>query len=208
MARYRETAWLAKNKKELLYNVPPQDYHDFVIEIITNSNIRELKSFYSFLNKNEKLKSLLARTKIENPSQLCTTSICAQAYDAIEKRMPIDNIISWVQMTLESNNDKLNYYIEKKSEFEKSRLLSNIEECHSILNDLEHKFGYSWWGIESRVSLIQDSEGKKQRVKYIRELISISKKRGIFYWIAQEISEKNDEKTQENRYCDRIKETF
>ncbi|ASG03216.1 hypothetical protein [Vibrio anguillarum] len=208
MARYRETKWLSKNKKEIIYNVKPQDYHDFVIEIITNCDLKELRSFYSFLNKNEKLKHLLARTKIENPSQLCITSICAQAYSILGQRTPHENILLWVQMTLESNNERINYYIRKKNEFEKNRLLSNIDECHLILNEIEHKFGYSWWAIESRLSLIQDTEGKKQRVKYIRELISISKKRGIFYWVAQELSEKNDEKTQEHRYCDRIKENF
>ncbi|WP_045386233.1 hypothetical protein [Vibrio rotiferianus] len=208
MARYHEAAWLTQSKKEILYNINPRDYHDFVIEMMTRVDQKGLKSIYSFLNKNEKLKHLLARCKIENPANLYTTSICARVYGLIDHKMPYENIISWVQMTLESNDDKLNYFLDKKMTFENLRLLSKFEECHAILNDIESKFGYSWWLIESRASLIQDSEGKKSRVKYIRDTINLSNHRGLFYWIAQELNEKNDEKTQENRYCDRVTETF
>ncbi|MEZ8473750.1 hypothetical protein AB6C60_07675 [Vibrio cyclitrophicus] len=208
MAKYKDTEWLTKNKKELLYNTNSRNYHNYLINLLAKSDLRSLKSIFLFLNKNEKLKHLTASCKVDNPSQLCTLNITGASYYSIENDLSSDHIISWVQLALESNSDKINYFIRKKKEFEKHRLLSQTKECFSILNEIEQKLGYSWWLIESKAALIQECEGKKNRVRYIKELISLSRNRGVFYWVAQEISERNDEKTQENRYCDRLFDTF
>lgn len=209
MAKNNDSVWVTKCKNKLLYTETKENHKNCLIDIIKNANASDLASLFSFLKKNQKLKHLISKSNIRNASSICTmNSIAGNLLTDCHDNISDYNIFIWSQLNIEYHKDIINDFIIKKEEFTKYRLLSNIEEADNILNKIENKYGYSWWLLESKISLLHESGGKAAQVEYINNLLKNSRSNPFFSWLLQLISERNEDKTQLNHFFNRLNESF
>lgn len=205
MAKKTESPWLSMKKKQFLYNEEPKNYRNLLLTVLKNSSIDEINSLFFFLKKNNKFKGVLSYSNIKNPLLMCNSSqIAINIFNDIHNNIPDENIFIWSQLNIESNKSIINYFLVKKNEFSKYRLLSDFENSSLVLDEIERELGFSWWLIEARISLIQEHGGKVAQVEYINNLLLTHKSNGLFSWILERLSERNEDKTQLTHFFNRL----
>jgi hypothetical protein len=162
------------------------------LEILTTS---ELKFLHNFFIKNKKYLLFTGKKHLDNPGYLSRFILsCSDEFNYV-------NIIYWAQLIIENNNQILTNFIVQKKEYENCFLLADYSTCFTILRDIEHELGLSWWLIESKIELLSKAKGAKEKATYINELMSSvnnqrQKNASAFNFIIEKISKRNDDKTQ------------
>lgn len=178
------------------------DGYYIIQEVLCDIDEKEIKKLYRHIRKNQNTEKLVSEKPIRTYRELAKIFYPGDK-DEIEKHLKnIDKRIIWAQQILESNAGKINFFINRKTNFEHDFLLANYENCNRILNEVESTLGLSWWLVESRILLISTSEGKKQKTDYINNLITSDNndnnnhsEKVLFNYILEQIADRTDEKT-------------
>jgi len=83
-----------------------------------------------------------------------------------------ENEIKWCTSYLSYFDDLLTHFIDAREDFNYNILLGNYNIAEDILDGLQNSFGFSLWGIKSRLLLYQEKKGlekQKELSKHIRE---------------------------------------
>lgn len=79
--------------------------------------------------------------------------------------------LNWVLAYMRGHWDTLEWFSNKKIDFENYFLLGDYTQCHSLLNEIKDKIGVSLWYYEAK-SLLFEYEGKsKDGLTYISEIL-------------------------------------
>ncbi len=90
--------------------------------------------------------------------------------DAFEKE------INWSLLTIRKYSDKVQFFTNKKNEYEKALIIGDYTKANIILNDIEKEVCFSLWGIEQRFILIELEKGLKENTKFLNDINEQNKK--------------------------------
>ncbi len=76
----------------------------------------------------------------------------------------------WGWMYLLNYSDEISSFLSKAQEFEKTILLSDYDRGKSILDEIERNFGFSFWFVKNRLSLLQTSEGLEAQKLFANDI--------------------------------------
>lgn len=88
--------------------------------------------------------------------------------DAFEKE------INWSLLAIRRYSEKLQFFINKKSEYEKALIIGDYKKANIILDTIEEEVCISLWGIEQRFILIEIEKGLKENTKYLNDINNTS----------------------------------
>lgn len=107
--------------------------------------------------------------------------------------------ISWVLYSIANFTKEINEFIELKKEYDKFILLGKINDAESILNQIEKKFGYSFWLIENRILVEEISGGTEANWSKLSELSKIVTDPYVRFFI-ENFSKRAESKISYSRY--------
>jgi hypothetical protein len=87
-----------------------------------------------------------------------------------------ENEINWTLLTIRKYEGKIQVFINKKTEYEKSLITGDYQKANIILNEIEQDVCVSLWGIEQRFILIEIEKGLKENTKYLNDINEQNKK--------------------------------
>lgn len=67
----------------------------------------------------------------------------------------------WIEFKLLNYAEDIDYFIDLKTQFETKLIQGDFNISNEILDTIEKKFGITLWGIESRLTLVQMSQGSE-----------------------------------------------
>jgi len=74
-----------------------------------------------------------------------------------------ENEIKWCTSYLSYFDDLLTHFIDAREDFNYNILLGNYNIAEDILDGLQNSFGFSLWGIKSRLLLYQEKRSRKTK---------------------------------------------
>jgi hypothetical protein len=90
--------------------------------------------------------------------------------DAFEKE------VNWALLVIRKYNEKIQFFIDKKEEYEKALIVGDYIKANSYLDEIERDVCFSLWGIEQRFILIEIEKGLKENTKYLNDINEQNKK--------------------------------
>ncbi|WP_396601053.1 hypothetical protein [Algibacter sp. R77976] len=87
-----------------------------------------------------------------------------------------ENEINWTLLTIRKYEEKIQIFINKKTEYEKALVTGDYQKANIILNEIEQEVCFSLWGIEQRFILIEIEKGLKENTKYLNDINEQNKK--------------------------------
>ncbi|MCW3787655.1 hypothetical protein [Plebeiibacterium sediminum] len=79
-------------------------------------------------------------------------------------------------MAIRKYSDKIQIFIDKKEEYEKSLIIGDYAKANTILDQIEKEVCFSLWGIEQRFILIEIEKGLKENTKFLNDINEQNKK--------------------------------
>ena len=91
----------------------------------------------------------------------------------------------WTASILAHYSERLGEFSELRDQYEKSLLISSLNESEGILNDIEKRFGVTTWLISARFYLLQSKGGLAVQKDYLNSILSekgLDPKTAILCW--------------------------
>ncbi len=85
---------------------------------------------------------------------------------------PLDKCLYLYAFLIEQFHNEINFFLEKKDQFEKALLLKNKSSAYQCLNEIEAKLGWSSWLIENRLAAIQEFEGLEEQIEFKNSIVN------------------------------------
>jgi hypothetical protein len=113
----------------------------------------------------------------------------------------------WGWMYLLNYADQISSFLLKAQEFEKAILLSDYNRGKSILDEIERNFGFSFWFIKNRLSLLQTSEGLEAQKLFANDIKQESKN-AVVSVITHYISHRIETTVTPNKFIEEFQGIF
>ena len=84
--------------------------------------------------------------------------------------------INWSLLAIRKYREKLQIFINKKTEYEKALIIGDYQKANNILEIIERDVCFSLWGIEQRFILIEIEKGLKENTKFLNDINEQNKK--------------------------------
>lgn len=123
--------------------------------------------------------------------------------EGIDETLDLEPQIDWCTRALIPHLPVLQNYISKRAELEKQYLLGHFKIATQLLDSIDVECGKSFWSLELRIGLLQDWKGLEAHKAFTAEIQSEHPRTGVAY-IASLTSQRNEEKTNLNRFVDRV----
>lgn len=114
----------------------------------------------------------------------------------------IEREFRWAASYLIGFAQQINTFLILSDDFQQSILLSDYPRCETVLNDIEHNFGFSLWYVKNKTAYLQLSHGlesQKSFINSIREQVS-----GTTAIIAYFVSFRNETTVTSSKYFETI----
>jgi hypothetical protein len=146
-------------------------------------------------------------TQIENLlPQLKNRDIKLDYFFRANTEIPVPDLSKQVRFLIKRINlerIKINDFIMLKKIFEIEILKKDYISASKILDDIENKFGFSFWSIQNRIFIIQNNQGLEAQKKYsndLRKKLSY----GIVKYFIYNISVRNEDATSIKNFDDQL----
>jgi hypothetical protein len=119
--------------------------------------------------------------------------------------LPLIVRLNWLSTLLEDSRTDLEQFVALTDRFEQVFLAADYESAHSILDEVQGKFGFSVWLIETKIALLQRWKGLDAQKEYARGIGTLSRGRvaGVTaFWVSQ----RNEESTVFSRFQLRLEQ--
>ncbi len=93
--------------------------------------------------------------------------------DPLFEAIPPDDEIRWATELLKYHASKIDSFVGRKAEYERSILTGNYSECSDALDSIERDFGFSMWSIETRIALLQAAHGLERQKGYVNSIRAV-----------------------------------
>jgi len=107
--------------------------------------------------------------------------------------------INWTLLTIRKYEEKIQVFINKKTEYEKALVTGDYQKANIILNEIEQGVCVSLWGIEQRFILIEIEKGLKENTKYLND-INVQNKKWFIKRFSHFFSLKAEKELSVNQY--------
>lgn len=167
------------------------------------------------LSKNATIPNLFAVIDRVAPSQYDALAVWIEGEPSIRRRLynepfpaSIDNWqvsatifpdisigrkLHWFGSYLRRNADKLNDYISLTHPLAAAFSAENRDECYRILNEVEKRFGISYWYIKRKIALLQHFDGLEAQKRYAQSIKDSDKSEGIIRYVTHYVSYRSEE---------------
>jgi hypothetical protein len=123
--------------------------------------------------------------------------------EGIDETLDLEPQIDWCTRALIPHLAVLQHYVSKRAELEKQYLLGQFEAAMQLLDAIDKECGKSFWSLELHIGLLQDWKGLEAQKSFTAEIQSEHPRTPVAY-IAALTSQRNEEKTNLNRFVDRV----
>jgi hypothetical protein len=113
----------------------------------------------------------------------------------------IESEIAWLIYSITENAQLLNEFISLKNKYEFHYILNEYEKAEQILNEVENKICFSYWGAENRILLAQEKTGIENNWLILDEF-SKKVKDPLSLFLLQQSSKKAESNFSYIRYKD------
>lgn len=84
----------------------------------------------------------------------------------------LEKMILWLSNILKEHHIELNDFFNKQLEYYNCLFLEDYDHAENIINDIESKFGLSFWLLEKKINLIQHKYGLEKQKEFFKEIIN------------------------------------
>lgn len=120
----------------------------------------------------------------------------------------LNNAVYWEANVLKIFKRELKEFESLRHMFEINFVKGEFETAHSILEDIESKFGYSMWLIENKMLLINYAEGFSELRKFVNAILDNDNINGVVKLLVDFTSNKIDSNMNSKQYEEYIKDKF
>lgn len=132
-----------------------------LLSTLKNLEYKEARKVIRTITNNQLAKSLIqSKPTPQKISELRASKL--SAFTGL-----IEGEIAWIVESIKSNNKEINQFIQKEREFEKYILLDDTQKANDCIRDIESNICYSYWGIENKFSLEQQTNGSEGNWKLL-----------------------------------------
>ena len=117
------------------------------------------------------------------------------------------NEILWSAIVLAQYVGRITDFCKLRYRFEANLLPGNYEQANSDLDEIQNRFGFSFWLIESRIALLHNWKGREGRKSFTKSLMDSGVSR-LVSSIAYSISRRNEDTTNPNRFNTELMEEY
>ncbi len=111
----------------------------------------------------------------------------------------------WTTAFLLTHTASLREFIESSREFERAVLKSNYERALELLDEIEARFGQSFWLIGNRLALLQFAYGLEAQKAYMNKVIQESPVSQFVSFVAYYTSVRNESSVTPNRFVELLR---
>lgn len=122
--------------------------------------------------------------------------------------IPFDNInkeLRWASERLRLNKHKIEEYLELSESFERSLLVGDYSNTEDILEEIQNKYGYSYWLIENKIAFLQEYKGLEAQKSFSDEIIGEYPNTFTSY-ITYYVSQRNEDSVTPFRFAGRFQD--
>src|ERR1017187_2152935 len=112
--------------------------------------------------------------------------------------------IAWAAAFLSREAEPITTFLSRARDYEGSLLSGRYDECLEQLEFIEQEFGSSLWVIESRIALIQVSQGLEQQKSYTAKVREGRAKSDFASFLAFYLSQRNEPTTNPDTYTSEL----
>jgi hypothetical protein len=178
-------------------------YKDSYIGIARAINASDSKSFHLILDelKNNKTYSNAAFScpfpKLEE---------LTNGRDVVGRLPKIKQFI-WTACICARYSNEISEFVYLKQKYEEAYLLGSYTDAKNLLDDIEEKFNFSLWLINSRFELLQHESLQKQK-DFLEEIVSVENISPIVAFFSNYFSLRNEDNTSYDVYLNEIESIF
>jgi len=172
-------------------------YYDLQ-EMVTKWNLKDLQEAISYILKTN------SKTFAWLKKQLVPPDYSYLNYGKfISTGGNIDKILCWYALLIEENAKLLNSFCEEKSVFESLFINGEYEKAEKLLDEINQKYGYSLWGIDSKFALYEYAGGLEKNKEFLAKINTSTS--DVWVTICAELFSFKAEKSINNRqYVHRV----
>lgn len=197
-----------KNQKHVLFNISNIGKNKKI-----NTTISYAKGALSINEINEYIDKLL-KIPYLNREEILKSPFPKKIEELGQKRVyfssgDVEKELVWNSRFIFHYSREINQFIEQRDLFNRLILLGFYEHANDILNNIEEKFGFSYWLIENKIFLLQELFGLEKHKEYLHSIKKDDSKVSVFVkYFASYISIKMEENVSVEKYNLRISEVI
>lgn len=82
----------------------------------------------------------------------------------------VDKILCWYALLIESNAKLINSFLVERAKYEALFISGEYDTAEQLLDEIERKYGYSLWGMDSRFSLYEYIGGLEKNKEFLASI--------------------------------------
>lgn len=98
----------------------------------------------------------------------------------------------WATSYVKVFSKQINEFIHLSNNYNQNLLLGNLDACEILLDEIESKFGQSFWLIKNKIAFLQLTKGLEAQKKYSSSIKIKSSENSLVYFFAHYISYRNE----------------
>jgi len=102
--------------------------------------------------------------------------------------------LHWAANWILANKKTVGEYLKLRSEYEELLMSTDADTCLKALDALEARVGFSQWGVDSRLFVLQNGKGLESQKTFLKQ-IRAQGKNGFVEFFSYYISERNEDTT-------------
>jgi hypothetical protein len=120
----------------------------------------------------------------------------------------IERELAWAAAVFVHYHSALNHFLNLKSQVEWNLLAGGYDVCEETLDRIEHEFGFSFWLLDVRLALLQESGGLEAQKAFSALTRSVRPSGDMIPFLAAQISWRNEDTTNPFLYRQTTGELF
>lgn len=96
----------------------------------------------------------------------------------------IEAELNWLVNQISIFKDKLNLFLDKRTQFEKAILIGDYETSQSVLNDIQSQISYSYWGMECQFIQTQFEKGYEENANLYSKIQEFESNDPAYYFLS------------------------